>query len=78
MMKKIKRNTKEYKDSGPDLYEIYFNNYSYIDKGRNNMIYFLAKTTHSKDSTGGDLISNKERLMVLIKDRIDSDQRKRF
>lgn len=76
-MIKIKLNTKKYEENGPDLYEIYFKKYSYIDN-RNNMIYFLAKTTHSKDSIVGDLISNKERLMVLIKDRIDSNQRKRF
>nr|DAL05482.1 MAG TPA: hypothetical protein [Caudoviricetes sp.] len=75
-MIKIKLNDEKYKENGPDLYEIYFKNYSHI--GRNSMIYFLAKTTHSKDSMVGDLISNKERLMVLIKDRIDSDQRKRF
>lgn len=78
MMKKIKRNTKEYKDSGPDLYEIYFNNYSYIGNGRNSMIDFLVKHTYSKDSIVGDFISNKERLMVLIKDRIESNQRKKF
>lgn len=77
-MIKIKLNDEKYKENGPDLYEIYFKKYSYIDNGRNSMIYFLAKTTHSKDSIVGDLISNKERLMVLIKDRIDSDQRKKI
>lgn len=77
-MIKIKLNNEKYEENGPDLYEIYFKNYSHIDNGRNSMIYFLAKNTSSKDSIVGDLISNKERLMVLIKDRVQSNQRKKF
>lgn len=78
-MRKIKHSIEEYKykDSGPNLYEMYFNNHTSINYGRNSIIRCLVKNTCSKDEVG-KLVSNEDRLMVLIEDRIQSNQRKKF
>ena len=76
-MRKIKLKMEEYKDNGPNLYEIYLTNHVDIDYGKNSMMDCLAKNTCSKDEIG-QLISNEDRLMVLIEDRIQSNQRKKF
>lgn len=77
MMRKIKLKTEEYKDNGPDLYKMYFNNNTSINYGRNSMTYCLVKNTCYKDEVG-KLVSNEDRLMVLVEDRIQSNQRKKI
>ena len=81
-MKKIKSKKEEYKDNGPDLYERYFEKYNINSKDtiiiyKDIMNKFLVKNTSYKDGIG-DLISNKERLDVLIEERIINDNRKKF
>lgn len=77
-MRKIKvKKKEEYKDSGPDLYDRYFEKYKVNSKdlsfipgwkgfGTNRA---LVMNTSFKDGIGS-LISNEDRLDILIEDRI--------
>lgn len=77
-MRKIKiKKKEEYKDSGPDLYDRYFEKYKVKSKDLKfisgwkgfETIRGLVMNTSYKDGIGS-LISNKDRLDILIEDRI--------
>lgn len=91
-MRKIKPKREDHsKDSGPDLYEIYFKKHnidpndcmydiinSVIDNINNNtMRKILVKGTIYNDDLGR-LISNEDRLDTLIEDRIIENNRKKY
>lgn len=82
-MRKLNTKGKEYEDSGPDLYERYFEKYNNISKdiiimGKNTMMKTLVKNTSYKDGIICDLISNADRLDILIQERIENNNRKNF
>lgn len=81
-MRKLNREKEEYEDSGPDLYERYFEKYNVNSKdtiviAKNIIMKTLVKST-SYDNGVGDLISNSDRLDILIQERIENNNRKKF
>ena len=82
-MRKINSEKEEYEDSGPDLYERYFEKYNVNSKdtiiiAKNTMMKTLVKNTSYKDGIICDLISNADRLDILIQERIENNNRKKF
>lgn len=81
-MRKLNTKEKEYEDSGPDLYERYFEKYNVNSKdtiviAKNTIMKTLVKSTSYGDGIG-DLISNSDRLDILIQERIENNNRKKF
>ena len=82
-MRKINSEKEEYEDSGPDLYERYFEKYNVNSKdtiiiAKNTMMKTLVKNTSYKDDIICGLISNADRLDILIQERIENNNRKKF
>lgn len=82
-MRKLNSEKKEYKDSGPDLYERYFEKYNVNSKdtiiiAKNTMMKTLVKNTSYEDGIICDLISNADRLDILIQERIENNNRKKI
>lgn len=82
-MRKLNSEKEEYEDSGPNLYERYFEKYNVNSKdtiiiAKNTMMKTLVKTTFYKDDIICDLISNADRLDILIQERIENNNRKKF
>lgn len=81
-MRKLNSEKEEYEDSGPDLYERYFEKYNVNSKdtiiiAKNTIMKTLVKSTSYADGIG-DLISNSDRLDILIQERIENNIRKKF
>ena len=86
-MRKIKPKSEDHsKDSGPDLYEKYFEKHNigpeYHDTSceykYDIMKKVLVKGTNYKDDIIGELISNQDRLDILVEDRIIENNRKKY
>ena len=81
-MRKLNSEKEEYEDNGPDLYERYFEKYNVNSKdtiviAKNTIMKTLVKSTSCGDGIG-DLISNADRLDILIQERIENNIRKKF